>query len=167
MRLKPLVLVTLLTSSSSAPAQEAKFLDKDPYYWIEQLDSPSPRARRSGAFALGKLGTAAFTHRGIEPLAARIGEQESDADVRDAAAYALGEIALSLRPYADGVKVWTAISPTLLHALSEDKDARVRRSAAYAIGRRGVISGFEPSSLGNIAGKAKSPTPSATMSAAA
>jgi HEAT repeat protein len=151
-----LPILLLLLTTSSVPAQEAKFLDKDPYYWIEQLDSPSPRARRSGAFALGKLGTAAYSHYGIEPLVAHIGDKESDADVRDAAAYALGEIALSLRLYSDSAKVWAAAGPILLHALTEDKDPRVRRSAAYAIGGFGKRADFARAQL-RTALKDKSP----------
>src|SRR5713226_10649204 len=99
MRLKLPALALSLFVCGVAAAQEAKFLGKEPYHWMDQLKSQSPRARRAGAFALGKLGTSTYAYRGIARLVERVGAQESDAEVRDAAAYALGEIALSLHEF--------------------------------------------------------------------
>jgi HEAT repeat protein len=123
-----------LAASEVVLAQPPQFLGKDPRYWIEQLRGKSPSGRRAGAFALGKLGTAAYAYQGVKPLSEHVGQRESDAEVRDAAAYALGEIGLALRKYRDSAVVWEAVSDELLQALSQDKDPRVRRSAAYAIG---------------------------------
>src|SRR5262249_40467311 len=118
-----------------ARAQDGRFLGKDPYHWIDQLKSKSPPARRAAAFALGKLGTATYTHQGVKPLVERLGGQENDAEVRDAAAYALGEIGMGLRKRVreSGIS-WNVAGDALLQALREDKDKRVRRSAAYGIG---------------------------------
>jgi HEAT repeat protein len=125
----------LLAAASLSPAQEAKFLDKDPNYWLDQLKSPTARTRRAGAFALGKLGTATYQYHGVPPLVEHVVDPEKEAEVRDAAAYALGEIGLALRPHRPELaKVWTGAGDTLLQALSEDIDARVRRSAAFAVG---------------------------------
>jgi HEAT repeat protein len=131
------LLLTFLTASSPAIAQstrDEKFLGKDAYYWIDQLKSPSARERRAGAFALGKLGTTSYVSSGVPALVKHISDQENGAEVRDAAAYALGEIGLSLRQFRQGEDAWAAVKDSLLQALREDKDARVRRSAAYAIG---------------------------------
>jgi HEAT repeat protein len=132
-----LITAILLATVYASPAQEPKFLDKDPYYWLDQLKSPNARTRRAGAFALGKLGTATYQYRGITALVEHVVDPENDAEVRDAAAYALGEIALDLRQRRhrrELADVWTGAGDTLLQALSEDKDARVRRSAAFAVG---------------------------------
>jgi HEAT repeat protein len=131
-----LILVLASSAARSQTTQEAKFLGKDPFYWIDQLGSPTPRERRAAAFALGKLGAEAHSHFGVPKLVVRLGDQESAPEVRDAAAYALGEIGLDLRQYVAKYShdAWAAANGSLLHALREDKDPRVRRSAAYGIG---------------------------------
>jgi HEAT repeat protein len=124
----------LLLSGGALLAEEPRFLGKNPKQWVDQLNSEKSSARRAAAFALGKLGMETFTHRGIAPLAERLSEQESDAEVRDAAAYALGEIGQALRTDPErSAATWKAIGWSILQALA-DQDARVRRSAAYAAG---------------------------------
>ncbi|HMF12504.1 MAG TPA: HEAT repeat domain-containing protein, partial [Gemmataceae bacterium] len=143
-----LLLVACLVSSGVAVAQEGTFLGKDPYRWIRQLENDSSSARRAAAFALGKLGTATYTHQGTKPLVDRLGEKEREAEVRDAAAYALGELGLSLRKYRrESDTAWTASSGALLQAVGHDKDARVRRSAAYGIGGFGKTAAAARNSL--------------------
>src|SRR5262249_20719714 len=134
-RIRTLAAVALfLMAGEFACSQDGKFLGKFPNDWIKQLESKSPSARRAAAFALGKLGTASY-HQGIAALAGRLGEGEGEADVRDAAAYALGEIGISLRRYQrESANAWSAVGEKLVHALGQDKEARVRRSAAYGIG---------------------------------
>jgi HEAT repeat protein len=135
-----LIGAVLLAASGIASAQDGRFLGKYPNDWIAQLESKSPSARRAAAFALGKLGTATYTHRGVAALVGRIGEKESEADVRDAAAYALGEVGISLRRYhKESATAWNAAGDALLQALGKDEDARVRRSAAHGIGGFGKV----------------------------
>jgi HEAT repeat protein len=131
-----ILVAACLALCALARAQDGRFLGKDPYHWIDQLKSKSPTARRAAAFALGKLGTAAYyTRQGVKPLVECLGERESDAEVRDAAAYSLGEIGMSLRKYPrEGATAWDAAGGALMQALARDKDARVRRSAACGIG---------------------------------
>ena len=67
-----LICVLFLSADAGAIlAEEPRFLGKDPRHWIEQLQSAKPSARRAAAFALGKLGTAAYTHGGIALLEKR------------------------------------------------------------------------------------------------
>jgi HEAT repeat protein len=137
MSFRHLVLVAFLgifAARGEACAQEPRFLDRDPYYWIDELKSPKSSARRAAAFALGKLGAATFAFQGLRPLVDRLTDKESDAEVRDSAAFALGEIGLALRKYRESAVAWREASGALLQALGQDKDARVRRSAAYGIG---------------------------------
>src|SRR5262249_23068060 len=104
------------------------------YHWIDQLKSKKPSARRAAAFALGKLGTAAYTHQGIAPLAAHLGQQESEIEVRDAAASAFGDIGLALRKHPrESATTWQAAGGRILQAL-QGKESRVRRSPAFAAG---------------------------------
>lgn len=112
----------LLIVLSLAPVrgEVPEFLGKPLTAWAQDLSSSDARVRRSGAFALGRLGPAAVTAlpQLIEALADR------DAGVREAAASAVGEI---------GPEARDAL-PTLLDRLSRDPEPRVRRSAACAVG---------------------------------
>lgn len=123
-------LVLLAAVGPPARAEDPKFLGKAPHQWIEQLKQGKGASRRAAAFALGKLGAEAYRYRGVPPLVACLGDP--DTGLRDAAAYALGEIGLAVRKYR--TEAWTDAGPALLKALSDDKDPRVRRSAAYALG---------------------------------
>jgi HEAT repeat protein len=116
---------------------QAKFLGRDAKEWATQLSTAKddPMARRSAAFALGKLGAQST---GQAPLLARHlrEDMETDADVREAAAFALGEIGRG------------AASPEMLNALAEvlkkDAEPGVRRGAATALGLLGAPAGSQP-----------------------
>jgi HEAT repeat protein len=128
---------------TASHAQDVKFLNKDPVYWMNELRSTKPAARRAAAFALGKLGIAAWRYQGVRPLVEHLTDQEKDTGVRDAAAFALGEIGLGLRKYPRELgkqreMIWQAAAPTVLKALAEDESPQVRRSAAYAVGGFGA-----------------------------
>jgi HEAT repeat protein len=106
------------------PAQQSGFLGKSLSQWREDLTSRDARVRRAAAFALGKSGGEAvaavprLVHTLRDPVPA----------VREAAAYALGEI---------GPTSWEQTLPSLLTLLTNDEEPLVRRSAAYALGQFG------------------------------
>jgi HEAT repeat protein len=108
-----------------APAESQSFLGKPMQQWLGDLGSKSPPQRRSAAFALGKMGKDAKDALG--ELAGRL--KDDDAGVREAAAFAIGEICLA-------ASVWHKDSlPALCEKLKDEKeDPMVRRSAAYALG---------------------------------
>jgi HEAT repeat protein len=106
---------------------DSDFLGKPPAAWLKQLTDPRPDVRRGAAFALGKCGSAGAVPDLVRAL------RDGDAGVRDAAAFALGEIAAE-RPESPP---WDSAGGPLRQMLSEEKDARARRSAACAIGQFG------------------------------
>jgi HEAT repeat protein len=101
------------------------FLGKREAAWLSELQEGQGKERRSAAFALGKLGP--ISNNALTALIAAL--KDNDAAVRDAAAYALGEIAEA----RDAERVWQRAGKELLSRLNDD-NARVRRSAAYALG---------------------------------
>src|SRR5262249_41992304 len=119
-----LAALSLLLVSADLPAQQSGFLGKSLNQWLEDLSSRDARERRAAAFALGKTGGAAvaavprLVHTLRDPVPA----------VREAAAYALGEI---------GPTSWDQTLPSLLNLLAKDDESLVRRSAAYALGQFG------------------------------
>lgn len=103
------------------------FLGKDAGTWEKILnESKDMRQRRNAAFALGKLGSAAAS--ALPSLKKHLKDDDAK-EVREAAAYALGDIGLeSLKSLDD---------PTLVEVLAaalKDSNPLVRRSAAYALG---------------------------------
>src|SRR5947209_17344865 len=80
--------------SQAAHAQPASFLNKSGLHWKNKLRDPSPKVRRSAAFALGRLGNAGYLYVG--ELAARL-RTEKDAGVKDMIAMAIGEIVLDFK----------------------------------------------------------------------
>jgi HEAT repeat protein len=123
--LRSAVVVVALTLLA-APKAHAQFLGKDANEWAAELARGDDAQRRRAAFALGKLRGAAMPAIGALKRAA---ESDRSAKVREAAAYALGEIALhevALGKDADLV--------ALLTKSLRDGDPLVRRSAAYALG---------------------------------
>jgi HEAT repeat protein len=107
------------------------FLGKDAPAWERELnDAKDPRARRNAAFALGKLGGQASLCVGS--LKKHLLE-DSSAEVREAAAYALGEIGRESLNVFDDPTLVTALGT----ALSKDAEPLVRRSAAVALGHFG------------------------------
>ncbi len=111
------------------PAAGADFLGKPATAWLKELTDPNPPdVRRGAAFALGKCGSAAAVPELVRAL-----REDSDAGVRDAAAFAIGELAAEHRDAA----LWRQAGGPLRKMLAEEKDARARRSAACAIGQFG------------------------------
>ena len=133
------------------PASTAQtFLGKDAGAWEKILnESKDARQRRNAAFSLGKLGSAAAS--ALPSLKKHLKDDDAK-EVREAAAFALGEIGKeSLKTLDD---------PTLVDALAaalKDTDSLVRRSAAYALGNFGSSA---KSALGALeATLANEPTP--------
>lgn len=117
----------LLAATSTAPAQ---FLGKNNSEWGAELRTGSEPQRRNAAFALGKMEGQALQQVGALKKAVA----DPSPKVREAAAYALGEIGLkqvSLGKDAD-------LQTVLVEALRKDSDAHVRRSAAFALGCLGA-----------------------------
>jgi HEAT repeat protein len=124
-----------------AHAQPSAFLNKAPDKWRNQLKAPSPNARRSAAFALGRLGESAYRYVGdLAPLV----RDDKDAAVREMVATALAEIVLAAQP---DTTLWDKAGPLLMTALDKDPDARVRRSAAYGLGAFGRLAADATPSL--------------------
>lgn len=112
---------------AAIPAQT--FLGKGPIVWSEKLTSSDAAERRNGAFALGKLGEFG---KGSMPQLILALKQDSDPAVKEAAAFAIGEIC-KVSVEARSVNL-DLMMPVLKDALTKDPDDMVRRSAAYALG---------------------------------
>lgn len=126
-----LTAVLLLLAHTPAEAQKVKsgqFLGKSVQAWQTELVKGDDAARRSAAFALGKIGSPAM---GVVPELKKHLRDDKDARVREAVAFALGEIA------GDSIKSDPDLVKTLGDAIMKDASPMVRRSAAYALGRMG------------------------------
>ena len=121
-----IVLAAALASASSVHAQK-EFLNRDVASWVKNLGNANDDAgRRNAAFALGKMGSDAAD---ALPTLKNTLSQDPSPKVREAAAFALGEIAReSIKAAADAQLV-----PLLTKALKDDAWP-VRRSAAFALG---------------------------------
>jgi HEAT repeat protein len=106
---------------------DTEFLGKKSADWLKDLRNPQGEVRRGAAFALGKCAAA----DAVLPLVRALSDE--NAGVRDAAAYALGEIVAERK----AVTLWSEVGEPLRKVLAEDADARPRRSAACAIGQFG------------------------------
>lgn len=116
----------LLLAFAGGSLSAQSFLGKDVHAWQRELSSAVSRERRSAAFALGKLASAGAP--ALADLKRALGA-EKDASVREAIAFALGEIGRdSLLAGRDADLV-----PLLAKTL-KDPDPLVRRSAAFALG---------------------------------
>jgi HEAT repeat protein len=122
----------VLLTVSTIQGRTFGFLGKGVDAWRKELRSPQAPARRSAAFALGRMGVDA---RGAVPELVRRLQEDSDAGVRDMAASALGDIARSLQD--NRAEVWDKSGGMLVRVLKDDPSERVRRSAAYALGAFG------------------------------
>jgi HEAT repeat protein len=139
--MRPIALLVTTTAlslvfapSPTTAAQQEGFLGKPKPQWSEELKTSYPAAvRRSAAFALGKLGGQAYDS--IPRLVKTL--QDPDPTVRDAAAYALGEICAALGENPNGASQWDYTGEALTAALARDPDPRVRRSVAFALGSQG------------------------------
>src|SRR5438309_11919955 len=121
--------VFLLLLCCGTPVSAQGFLGKNTFTWTQELDRREEAARRNAAYALGKMGFQGAP--AIPKLLQRLREDAS-AKVREAAAFALGEVG------KESVKaaVHADLVPGLVQALKDDNHL-VRRSAAYALGSVG------------------------------
>src|SRR5437764_6898233 len=94
--MRTLTILTVLALVSPTMAQS--FLGKRESAWLKELQDGQDKERRSAAFALGKVGP--VSNSALAALVAVL--KDNDAAVRDAAAYALGEIAEA----RDADRVW-------------------------------------------------------------
>lgn len=121
--------LALGAAALATPSLQAQkdFLNKDAANWIKNLDKDAKESdRRNAAFALGKMGSDAVD---AVPTLKRVTAQDSSPKVREAAVFALGEIAReSLQAAGDRQLV-----PLFVKALKDDAWP-VRRSAAFALG---------------------------------
>jgi len=119
--------LALTASGRPVHAQKSlKFLKKDTAGWVNDLGSSNESQRRTAAFALGKMGSFAAD---AVPALKRTLQNDASPKVRDAAAFALGEIAKeSIQAATD-----PQLAPLLSKALT-DQAWPVRRSAAFALG---------------------------------
>jgi len=124
------VLVGLAVPASGQGAR-IDFLGKPAPKWLGDLDSKEAPVRRNAAFALGKMGGGA--DQAVAPLA-RLVQGDPSASVREAAAFALGEIC------HDGRMLTNDAFVALKSALASDREPLVRRSAAFALGSIGSAS---------------------------
>jgi HEAT repeat protein len=122
--------VGLVLAAGAGPAWAQGYLGKSVETWASELTSKDTAARRSAAFALGKLGSAANARL---PDLVRIAQKDTDAKVREAAAFAVGEICKGNRGAVEGGTVVTAMK----EVLAKDPAPLVKRSAAVALGNMG------------------------------
>jgi HEAT repeat protein len=110
--------------------------------------------RRGAAFALGKLGGGAALATSV--LVGRL-QKDNDASVREAAAFALGEIGPTALTYEP------KLPQILIAAVQDDKDALVRRSAVLALGS---LAGKEAEVFDAVRKAASDSSPSVRQNAA-
>ncbi len=118
-----LSLIAICFAFTPLNAQEKIFLGKTADAWATQLKQGDAKARRSAAFALGKMGRNSL--KSIADMRAAFAK-EKDAKVRDALLYALGEICRETKGDAE-------LESLFVNAL-KDTDPYVRRSAAFGLG---------------------------------
>ncbi|MCS7046356.1 MAG: HEAT repeat domain-containing protein [Gemmataceae bacterium] len=136
--LSVMVIVVLLGIVVSA-ASAQRFLGKDVPGWLAELAKGDDKARRNAAFALGKMGFAAAD---AVPALLRALTTDSSVKVRDAAAFALGEIVRNAKQMAAADPKYDAylakaLDKELVRHLTralKDEAWQVRRSAAFALG---------------------------------
>jgi HEAT repeat protein len=153
-------LAALLLATATPAQAPFTFLEKNRVAWARDLTSPDASARRSAAFALGKLGANADAELG--KLLDRV-SKDPDAGVRAAAAAAVGDIALDLKAGAGLAMRDNNALPRLTQALKNDADARVRRGAVYAIGAFGTTAA---PALADIRNALKDQSPAVRQNAA-
>lgn len=110
---------------SSLSAQEKTLLGKTAEGWTRQLrQGNDAKARRSAAFALGKMGRWSAS---ALPAMKAVYAGEKDAKVREAIVFAMAEIC------REGAGDDLGLDQLFIAALA-DNDPRLRRSAAFALG---------------------------------
>jgi HEAT repeat protein len=128
-RIFTILSLLFLWQITNAPLCAQSFLGKSTLTWTQELERPEESARRNAAYALGKLGSQAA--QSIPNLLERL-QKDSSPKVREAAAFALGEIGRESINAAANQK----LVPVLANAL-KDENSLVRRSAAFALGNLG------------------------------
>lgn len=125
-----LAMVAITLFAADAPAQGKKFLGKTKAEWLKGLEDPNPKTRQGAAFAIGKMGIEAF---GDLQQLLTLFESDRDAGVKDATAFAIGEIrkAGASYPLPNSQQYVNAFHKALS---SSESNAMVKRSAAYALG---------------------------------
>jgi HEAT repeat protein len=111
---------------ATAPLSAQTFLKKDAAAWLKELGAAEEATRRHAAFALGKLGN---TTTAVVPGLRQAVLKDTSPKVREAAAFALGELARESIKAAGDPQLVTTLSAAL-----KDEHWQVRRSAAYALG---------------------------------
>jgi HEAT repeat protein len=134
----PVLLALLSLATAAPPSPASSFLHKSLADWRRDLEAgKSPAARRSAAFALGRIGPlAAFA---IDELARAL-RRDGDDGVREMAACAIGDIVVGIKHYRPD-REWEVAGAALQEALAKDGSPRVRRAAAYALGAFGDVAG--------------------------
>jgi HEAT repeat protein len=143
-----LLIAALATALLPAAAPAQRFLGKDSATWIKELSGNSATARRSAAFALGKIASPGAVPRLAKALT------DDAPGVRDAAAFALGEIAAGSAQ--NGRDVWDGAGKQLQDLLFE-KDPGVRRSAAVALGSCGAAARTAVPALSKVLSDSSNP----------
>jgi HEAT repeat protein len=127
--IRHLLLAACAATVVAAPvvhAQQKTFLNRTAGQWVTVLSDKESSQRRSAAFALGKLNTAAAA---AVPSMKAAYAQESDTKTKDALLFALGEICRDM----DSDNRDATLEPIFIAALN-DSDMFVRRSAVYGLG---------------------------------
>src|SRR5262245_15362189 len=89
--LRTTMLLAIVVTATPSLVHAQKFLKKDVGGWVQDLgNAANESGRRNAAFALGKMGEFAVD---AVPALRRTLQTDPSPKVRDAAAYALGEIA--------------------------------------------------------------------------
>jgi HEAT repeat protein len=153
-----LAALVLTTAPSFGQTVVPKFLGQDVFQWGDKLGDGNAQVRRSAAFALGKLGQASSVQLGkmLEAFG-----RENDSGVKEAIAFAIGEICKASPPVPEGPQIVQTMSSVLM----SDADPLVKRSAAYAIGCLGPSGVNGLTALDNAVTNPKS-TPTVKQNAA-
>ncbi len=120
--IKIFILAALFLAALPWTSSAEEILGKDASKWRADLNSTDARVRRNAAFAFGRGGGA---YAVVVDNLLKMAENDDDASVREAAAYAVGEIGATTS--AEAIRVLKGV-------MIKDKDEKVRRSAAYALG---------------------------------
>ena len=119
-------IITVTVIALQSAAARAQFLGKSVAQWAMELEKGDDAAKRKAAFALGKTGAQGAP---AVPYLKNALSSEKNAKVREAAAFALGEIAQRVPEVGkDGDLV------RILTTALKDNDPLVKRSALFALG---------------------------------
>ncbi len=130
-KINPIFLALVLCFSWISHSEGQTFLGKKKSHWVKGLSSGNAKIRVNSAFALGMVGKEAAPE--VFTLLKYV-EKDTDPSVRNAAAFAIGEIL-----EANNGKVQDAdlLEEALQDVLEIEKEPLVRRSAIYCLGALG------------------------------